>query len=172
MSSSITTSWDAIAVFIGELHKWISCQMAKVKLRGQPGTYNCGFWVVGLMADIMGDYNFWNCIKDLGKQYFNCMVSILEEMSDASTGYFISSKKHYRKNCMLDSGLKAFRDQCWWRQVIFFKDLAVWISPQILVPGGRNVIQDTGGHVEPGPHRPCHWEQHFPPLSHAGKQVG
>ena len=36
---------------------------------------------------------------DLG-EYFNCMVSVLEEMSSASTRDFISSNNCTRKNCV------------------------------------------------------------------------
>ena len=38
------------------------------------------------------------------EQYFNCMVSVLEDISYASTRYFISSYKCSRKNCVLGSG--------------------------------------------------------------------
>ena len=59
------------------------------------------------MADIRGTYGA--SLHQIFKteQYFNCMVSILEEMSYASTRYFIASDKHTRKNCVLGSGLKA-----------------------------------------------------------------
>ena len=59
------------------------------------------------MADIMGNYDARLHQRFRAEQYFNCMVSILEEMSDASTRYFIASRKRTRKNCVLDSGLKA-----------------------------------------------------------------
>ena len=50
------------------------------------------------MADI-GAPTMPDCIKDRTKQYFSCMISVLEEMSYASTRYFISSNNCTRKNC-------------------------------------------------------------------------
>ena len=59
------------------------------------------------MADIRGAYDARLHQRFRAEQYFNCMVSILEEMSYASTRYFIASDKHTRKNCVLGSGLKS-----------------------------------------------------------------
>ena len=58
------------------------------------------------MADIRGTYDARLHQRFRAEQYFNCMLSVLEEMSYASTRYFISSNKHTSKNCVLDSGLK------------------------------------------------------------------
>ena len=60
------------------------------------------------------------------EQYFNCMVSVLEEMSYASTRYFISSKKCTRKNCVLGSELEASKSKLIKKKVVFiFRELAV-----------------------------------------------
>ena len=53
------------------------------------------------------------------QQYFNCMVSILEEMSYASTKYFIPSSNCTRKNCVLGSGLKASKSKLIKTKVVF-----------------------------------------------------
>ena len=60
------------------------------------------------MADI-GAPTMPDCIKDRTKQYFSCMISVLEEMSYASTRYFISSNNYTRKNCVLGSWVKGFK---------------------------------------------------------------
>ena len=63
------------------------------------------------MADIRGTYDARLHQRFRAEQYFNCMVSILEEMSYASTRYFIASDKRTRKNCVLGSGLKASKSK-------------------------------------------------------------
>ena len=59
------------------------------------------------MADVRGTYDARLHQRFRAEQYFNFMVSVLEEMSYASTRYFISSNKCTRKNCVLGCGLKA-----------------------------------------------------------------
>ena len=62
---------------------------------------------------------------DLG-EYFNCMVSVLEEMSSASTRDFISSNNCTRKNCVLGSGLKASKSKLIKTKVVFIlREVAV-----------------------------------------------
>ena len=62
---------------------------------------------------------------DLG-EYFNCMVSVLEEMSSASTRDFISSNNCTRKNCVLGSGLKASKSKLIKTKVVFiFRELEI-----------------------------------------------
>ena len=63
------------------------------------------------MADIRGTYDARLHQRFRAEQYFNCMVSILEEMSYASRRYFIVSDKRTRKNCVLGSGLKASKSK-------------------------------------------------------------
>ena len=63
------------------------------------------------MADIRGTYDARLHQRFRAEQYFNCMVSILEEMSYASTAYFIESNKCTRKNCVLSSRLKASKSK-------------------------------------------------------------
>ena len=63
------------------------------------------------MADIRGTYDASLHKRFRAEQYFNCMVSILEEMSYASTRYFIPSSKCTRKNCVLGSELKASKSK-------------------------------------------------------------
>ena len=53
------------------------------------------------------------------EQYFNCMLSVLEEMSYASTRYCIASSKHTRKNCVLGSGLKASKSMLMKTKLVF-----------------------------------------------------
>ena len=47
------------------------------------------------------------------------MVSVLQEMSDASTRYFLSSNNCTRKNCVLGSGLKASKSKLIKTKVVF-----------------------------------------------------
>ena len=71
------------------------------------------------MADIRGTYGA--SLHQIFKteQYFNCMVSILEEMSYASIRYFIASNKCTRKNCVLGSGLKASKSKLIKTNIVF-----------------------------------------------------
>ena len=59
------------------------------------------------MADVRGTYDARLHRRFRAEQYFNFMVSVLEEMSYASSRYFISSNNCTRKNCVLGCGLKA-----------------------------------------------------------------
>ena len=78
------------------------------------------------MADIRGTYDARLHQRFRAEKYFNCMVSVLEEMSYASTRYFISSNNCTRKNCMLSSGLKASKSKLIKTKVLFIlRDLAV-----------------------------------------------
>ena len=78
------------------------------------------------MADIRGIYDARLHQRFMAEQYFNCMVSLLEEISDASTRYFISSKTCTRKNCVLGSGLKASKSKLIKTKVVFIlRGLAV-----------------------------------------------
>ena len=63
------------------------------------------------MADIRGAYDARLHQRFRAEQYFKCMVSVLEEMSYASTAYFIASNKCTRKNCVLSSRLKASKSK-------------------------------------------------------------
>ena len=63
------------------------------------------------MADIRGIYDARLHQRFMAEQYFNCMVSLLEEISDASTRYFIASNNCTRKNCVLGSRLKASKSK-------------------------------------------------------------
>ena len=71
------------------------------------------------MADIRGTYDASLHQKFRAEQYFNCMVSVLEEMSYAFTRYFISSNNCTRKNCVLGSGLKASKSKLIKTKVVF-----------------------------------------------------
>ena len=71
------------------------------------------------MADIMGAYDVRLHQRFRTEQYFNCMVSILEEMSYASIRYFIASNKCTRKNCVLGSGLKASKSKLIKTNIVF-----------------------------------------------------
>ena len=78
------------------------------------------------MADIRGTYDARLHQRFRAEKYFNCMVSVLEEMSYASTRYFISSNNCARKNCVLGSGLKASKSKLIKTKVLFIlRDLAV-----------------------------------------------
>ena len=60
------------------------------------------------------------CIKDLGQSSTSiAWVSVLEDMSYASTRYFISSNKHTRKSSVLGSGLKASKSKLIKTKVVF-----------------------------------------------------
>ena len=63
------------------------------------------------MADIRGTYDARLHQRFREEYYFNCMVSVLEDMLYASTRYFISSNNWSRKNCVLGSGLKASKSK-------------------------------------------------------------
>ena len=71
------------------------------------------------MGDIRGTYDASLHQRFRTQQYFNCMVSILEEMSYASTKYFIPSSNCTRKNCVLGSGLKASKSKLIKTKVVF-----------------------------------------------------
>ena len=73
------------------------------------------------MGDIRGTYDASLYQRFRTEQYFNCMVSILEEMSYTSTRYFIASNKHTRKNCVLGSGLKASKSKLIKTKVVYLK---------------------------------------------------
>ena len=78
------------------------------------------------MADIRGTYDASLHQRFRAEQYSSYMFSVLEEMSYASTRYFISSKKHTRKNCVLGSGLKASKSKLIKTKVVFIlRGLAV-----------------------------------------------
>ena len=78
------------------------------------------------MADIRGTYDARLHQRFRAEKYFNFMVSVLEEMSYASTRYFISYNNCIRKNCMLSSGLKASKSKLIKTKVLFIlRDLAV-----------------------------------------------
>ena len=71
------------------------------------------------MAEIRGIYDTSLHQRFRAEQYFNCMVSVLEEMSYASTKYFISSDKCTRKNCVLGSELEASKSKLIKTKVVF-----------------------------------------------------
>ena len=71
------------------------------------------------MADIRDTYDASLHQRFRAEQYFNCMVSVLEEMSYASIRYYIASKNNTRKNCVLGSGLKASRPKLIKAKVVF-----------------------------------------------------
>ena len=71
------------------------------------------------MADIRGTYDARLHQIFRAEQYFNCMVSVLEEMSYASTRYFIAANRCTRKNCVLGSGLKASKSKLMKTKVVF-----------------------------------------------------
>ena len=71
------------------------------------------------MADIRGTYDSRLYQRFRAEQYFNFMVSVLEEMSYASTRYFIASNKSTRKNCVLGSRLKASKSKLIKTKVVF-----------------------------------------------------
>ena len=119
MSSSLPLHEICIAVFVGkEIARRISCQMAKRRLQGQPRDIQLGLgsWSNGRLR---GTYDARLHQRFRAEKYFNCMVSILEEMSDASTRYFLSSNNCTRKNCVLGSGLKASKSKLIKTKVVF-----------------------------------------------------
>ena len=71
------------------------------------------------MADIRGTYDASLHQRFRAEQYFNCMVSVLKEMSYAYTRYFISSKKRTREKCVLGSGLKASKSKLIKTKIVF-----------------------------------------------------
>ena len=78
------------------------------------------------MTDIRGTYDARLHQRFRAEQYFNCMLSVLEEMSYASTRYFIASNSCTRKNCVLGSGLKASKSKLIKTKVVFIlRQLAV-----------------------------------------------
>ena len=78
------------------------------------------------MADIRGTYDTRLHQRFTAEQYFNYMVSILEEISYASTRYYISFNKLTRKNCVLGCGLKSSKLKLIMSKVVFIlRELAV-----------------------------------------------
>ena len=78
------------------------------------------------MACIRGTYDARLYQRFRAEQYFNCMVSVLEEMSYASTRYFIAANRCTRKNCGLGSGLKASKSKLMKTKIVFIlRELAV-----------------------------------------------
>ena len=78
------------------------------------------------MADIRGTYDARLHQRFRAEQYFNCMLSVLEEMSYASTRCFIASNNCTRKNCVLGSGLKASKSKLIKTKVVFIlRELSV-----------------------------------------------
>ena len=71
------------------------------------------------MADIRGTYDTSLYHRFRAEQYFSYMLSVLEEMSYASTRYFLSSNNCTRKNCVLGSGLKASKSKLIKTKVVF-----------------------------------------------------
>ena len=71
------------------------------------------------MADIRDPYDASLHQKFRAEQYFNCMVSVLEEMSYASTRYFISSNNCTMKTCVLGSELKSSKSKLIKTKVVF-----------------------------------------------------
>ena len=71
------------------------------------------------MADIRGTYDASLHQRFRAEQYASYMVLVFEEMSYASTRYFIASNKHTRKNCVLGSGLKASKSKLIKTKVVF-----------------------------------------------------
>ena len=71
------------------------------------------------MADIRVTYDASLHQRFRAEKYFNCMVSVLEEMSYASTRYVISSNNCTRKKCVLGSGLKASKSKLIKTKVVF-----------------------------------------------------
>ena len=71
------------------------------------------------MADIRGTYDASLHQRFRAEQYASYMVLVFEEMSYASTRYFIASKKPTRKNCVLGSGLKASKSKLIKTKVVF-----------------------------------------------------
>ena len=56
------------------------------------------------MAEIRGTYDASLHQRFRAEQYFNCMISVLEEVPYASTRYFISSGKTHVLMSELDGG--------------------------------------------------------------------
>ena len=78
------------------------------------------------------------CIKDLGQSSTSiAWVSVLEKMSYSSTRYFISSKKHTRKNFILGSGLKASNSKSIKTKVAFILREPQSSSHKLMDPGGK-----------------------------------
>jgi len=71
------------------------------------------------MADIRCTYDTSLHQSFRAEQYFNCMVSELEEISNVSTRFFISFNKPTRKTCVLGSGLDASNSKLIKTQVVF-----------------------------------------------------
>ena len=119
MSSSLPLHEICIAVFVGkEIARRISCQMANWRLQGQPRDIQLALGS-GSNGRHRGTYDARLQQRFRAEQYFNCMVSVLEEMSDASTRYFLSFNNCTSKNCVLVSGLKASKSKLIKTKVVF-----------------------------------------------------
>ena len=71
------------------------------------------------MADIRGTYDASLHQRFRAEQYFNCMISVLEEVPYASARYFISSNKPTGKTCVLVSELDGRKSKLIKTQVVF-----------------------------------------------------
>ena len=99
------------------------------------------------MADIRGTYDARLNQIFRAEQYFNCMVSVLEEMSYASTRYFIASNKHTRKNCarVWVKGFKVKVDQD--KSSLYLKRAKSLVLTNSWPQEAGDMILRLGGHV-------------------------
>ena len=98
------------------------------------------------MADIRGTYDARLHQRFRAEHYFNCMLSVLEEMSYASTRYFLSSNNCTRKNCVLGSGLKASKSKLIKTKVVFKRARSLVLTNSWPQEAG-NMILGLGGYV-------------------------
>ena len=75
------------------------------------------------------------------------MVSVLEEMSYASTRYFISSNNCARKNCVLGSGLKASKTKLIKTKVVYLKRARSLALSNSWPQDAGDMILGLGGHA-------------------------
>ena len=123
------------------------------------------------MADISGTYDARLHQRFRAEQYFSYMVSVLKEMSYASTRYFITSNKCTRKNCAR-FWVKGFKDKVDQdKNILYLKRARSQVLTNSWPQEAGDMILGLGGHVEPWATQALPLEQPFFHFTHAGKQA-
>ena len=123
------------------------------------------------MADIRGTYDARLYQRFRVDQYFHYMISVLEEMSYASTRYFISSENYNEEVCarFWVKGFKVKVDQD--KSSPYFKRARSLVLTNSWPQEAGDMILGLGGHVGICQHRPYHWDQPFLYFTHTIKQA-
>ena len=116
------------------------------------------------MADIRGTYDARLYQRFRVDQYFHYMISVLEEMSYASTRYFISSENYNEEVCarFWVKGFKVKVDQD--KSSPYFKRARSLVLTNSWPQEAGDMILGLGGHVGIWPAQALPMGAAFPPL--------